>query len=47
MYLVFHVCWCSHVVTRWYRAPEILLKQNYDTKVDLWATGCIMAELMK
>lgn len=31
---------------RWYRAPEILLKQNnYNSPVDIFALGCIMAEL--
>jgi serine/threonine protein kinase len=34
------------VSTRWYRAPEIILKiVSYDTKVDIFALGCIMAEL--
>lgn len=33
--------------TRWYRAPEvILLNGNYDDKVDIWALGCIFAELL-
>jgi serine/threonine protein kinase len=35
-----------HVVTRWYRAPEIILKCNYDYAIDIWATGCILAELL-
>ncbi|KAM3141054.1 hypothetical protein pb186bvf_006855 [Paramecium bursaria] len=36
----------DYVATRWYRAPEILLKQpNYNTPVDIFALGCIMAEL--
>ena len=25
-----------HVVTRWYRAPEVILSQNYDAEVDIW-----------
>jgi serine/threonine protein kinase len=34
------------VVTLWYRAPEILLGcEEYSTGVDIWAAGCIMAEL--
>ncbi|CAG0923903.1 unnamed protein product [Notodromas monacha] len=34
------------VVTLWYRAPEILLNfKYYTTAVDMWATGCIFAEL--
>jgi protein kinase len=36
----------SYVSTRWYRAPEIMLKiETYDPKVDIFALGCIMAEL--
>lgn len=37
----------SHVVTRWYRAPEIiLLEKDYGTAVDIWSLGCIFAELL-
>lgn len=37
----------SHVVTRWYRAPElILLEKNYDCKIDVWSIGCIFAEIL-
>jgi len=36
-----------HVVTRWYRAPElILLQENYNEQIDLWSVGCIYAELL-
>jgi serine/threonine protein kinase len=36
----------EYVSTRWYRAPEILLQSKYYGKpVDLFAVGCIMAEL--
>jgi mitogen-activated protein kinase 1/3 len=35
-----------HVVTRWYRAPEIiLLNRNYDKSIDVWSAGCMIAEL--
>ncbi|KZS07948.1 Cyclin-dependent kinase 7 [Daphnia magna] len=35
------------VVTRWYRAPELLFgSRMYGTGVDVWAVGCIMAELL-
>jgi len=35
------------VVTRWYRAPELLFgSRNYGTGVDMWAVGCILAELL-
>lgn len=39
----------SHqVVTRWYRAPELLLGSHmYGTGIDIWAIGCILAELFK
>ena len=37
-----------YVVTRWYRAPELLLRlSDYGAGVDVWSTGCIMAELYK
>mmetsp|Transcript_17584 Transcript_17584/g.25394 ORF Transcript_17584/g.25394 Transcript_17584/m.25394 type:complete len:282 (+) Transcript_17584:116-961(+) len=35
-----------HVVTRWYRAPEIILSQPYSAAVDMWSIGCIFAELL-
>jgi len=36
-----------HVVTLWYRAPEILLgAQKYSTPVDMWSIGCIFAEMV-
>ena len=37
----------SQVVTRWYRAPELLFgSKHYTPAVDMWAVGCIFAELM-
>jgi mitogen-activated protein kinase 1/3 len=37
----------GHVVTRWYRAPEIiLLEKDYGPGIDIWAIGCIFAELL-
>ena len=36
----------DYVATRWYRAPEILLGSTCYTKaVDMWAVGCIVAEM--
>jgi len=36
----------DYVSTRWYRAPEILLRSpTYNSPIDMWACGCIMAEL--
>lgn len=35
------------IVTIWYRAPELLLgSRHYTPAVDLWAVGCIFAELL-
>jgi meiosis induction protein kinase IME2/SME1 len=37
----------EYVSTRWYRAPEVLLRsRNYSNPVDMWALGTIMAELI-
>jgi serine/threonine protein kinase len=37
----------EYVMTRWYRAPEIMLSMaEYDEKVDVWSVGCIMAEIL-
>jgi len=36
------------VVTRWYRPPELLFGARiYATGVDMWAVGCIFAELLR
>lgn len=36
-----------HVVTRWYRAPELILIENdYTGAIDVWSVGCIFGELM-
>jgi serine/threonine protein kinase len=36
----------EYVGTRWYRAPELVLEaKQYDNSVDVFAVGCIMAEL--
>lgn len=35
------------VVTRWYRAPELLLNDNiYLHGVDVWSAGCVLAEIL-
>mmetsp|Transcript_18831 Transcript_18831/g.13649 ORF Transcript_18831/g.13649 Transcript_18831/m.13649 type:complete len:170 (+) Transcript_18831:550-1059(+) len=37
----------AYVVTRWYRAPEVILNsQHYSEALDMWSVGCIFAELM-
>ena len=39
--------WTHQVFARWYRAPELLLgSKTYGPGVDMWAVGCIFAELM-
>lgn len=38
----------QHVVTRWYRAPELILMQEYyNAEIDMWSVGCIFAELLQ
>ncbi|XP_044083891.1 mitogen-activated protein kinase 12 isoform X3 [Neovison vison] len=37
----------GYVVTRWYRAPEVILNwTRYTQTVDIWSAGCIMAEMI-
>uniref|UniRef100_A0A3P8WIK5 mitogen-activated protein kinase n=1 Tax=Cynoglossus semilaevis TaxID=244447 RepID=A0A3P8WIK5_CYNSE len=37
----------GYVVTRWYRAPEVILNwMHYTQTVDIWSAGCIMAEML-
>ncbi|CAK9290433.1 unnamed protein product [Gordionus sp. m RMFG-2023] len=37
----------NQVVTRWYRSPELLFgAKNYGTCIDIWAMGCVLAELL-
>ncbi|KAG6468958.1 hypothetical protein ZIOFF_073653 [Zingiber officinale] len=37
----------SYIVTQKYRAPELLVCSNrYDTSIDMWSVGCILAELL-
>jgi serine/threonine protein kinase len=36
----------EYVSTRWYRAPEVLLRSSYySSPIDIFAVGCILAEL--
>jgi serine/threonine protein kinase len=38
----------EYVCTRWYRSPECVLRTDYYNETsDIWAIGCIMAELYK
>lgn len=36
----------EYVVTRHYRAPELLLGVRYGVGVDAWSVGCVLAELL-
>jgi mitogen-activated protein kinase 1/3 len=37
----------DYVVTRWYRAPEVvLLASEYTKSIDVWSVGCILCELI-
>jgi serine/threonine-protein kinase BUR1 len=36
------------VVTRWYRAPELLMgSTRYTAAIDIWAIGCVFGEMLK
>eukprot|EP00744_Colponema_vietnamica_P000792 GILI01001379.1.p1 GENE.GILI01001379.1~~GILI01001379.1.p1 ORF type:complete len:451 (+),score=44.49 GILI01001379.1:213-1565(+) len=36
----------EYVITRWYRAPEVLLEsRGYSKPVDVWSAGCVIAEM--
>ncbi|RHZ07368.1 hypothetical protein DYB31_000364 [Aphanomyces astaci] len=38
-----HANLTEYVVTRWYRAPEVLLDgSRYGASIDMWSAGCIM-----
>jgi serine/threonine protein kinase len=39
----------EHVITRWYRPPELMLCPDglYTYAVDIWSCGCIFAEMLK
>lgn len=49
------LCWCLlnsgyvcyPIIVRWYRAPELLVGDTkYGKAVDMWAIGCLIAELL-
>ena len=42
-----HANFTEYVVTRWYRAPEVLLSGGrYTSAIDMWSVGCILGELL-
>ena len=37
----------AYTTTRNYRAPElIVVKRDYDFKIDIWSAGCVIAECL-
>lgn len=37
----------SYICSRYYRAPELIFgASEYTTAIDIWSTGCVMAELL-
>jgi len=44
-YYTFQAISPSEMVTLWYRAPEIILKKEYDYSVDVWSFGCLLYEI--
>ena len=35
-----------YIVSRYYRAPELVYKRQFDEKIDIWGVGCILYELI-
>jgi glycogen synthase kinase 3 beta len=37
----------AYICSRYYRAPELIFgATNYTTSIDVWSTGCVMAEML-
>lgn len=37
----------SYICSRYYRAPELIFgNTNYTSQIDIWAVGCVIAELI-
>jgi len=37
----------AYICSRYYRAPELIFgATNYTTSIDIWSTGCVMAEML-
>jgi len=40
-------CLSSRIVSRWYRSPEVILtEKEYESTLDIWSMGCILAETL-
>jgi serine/threonine protein kinase len=35
----------TYIQSQAYRAPEVIVGAAYDTKIDIWSLGCVLAEL--
>tara|TARA_B100000886_G_scaffold298398_1_gene226500 strand:- start:513 stop:1877 length:1365 start_codon:yes stop_codon:yes gene_type:complete len=35
----------DEIQTRYYRAPEVILENSYNEKIDIWSIGCVLYEL--
>jgi dual specificity tyrosine-phosphorylation-regulated kinase 2/3/4 len=35
----------TYIQSRFYRSPEVILGLSYNTAIDMWSLGCIIAEL--
>jgi serine/threonine protein kinase len=35
----------DYLMSRYYRALEIILGSPYDEKIDIWSVGCVLAEI--
>lgn len=37
----------DYIATRWYRSPECILSEGeYNFKMDIWAVGCVLGEML-
>lgn len=35
----------TYIQSRYYRAPEVVLENEYDCKIDIWSYGCLLCEM--
>ncbi|KAK7196480.1 protein kinase [Novymonas esmeraldas] len=36
----------QYIQSRYYRAPEVIVGASYNSGIDVWSTGCVLAELL-